>query len=111
MRLLLAVLLFVVCGYAEAHDPKRPDLDKWFDGLTSSGFLCCTGKDYQVLDDSDWDTKDNHYRVRLDGKWLDVPANAVVKEPNRYGRALVWVNFSYMARAISIRCFMPGTMT
>jgi hypothetical protein len=100
----------VVVDRANAHDPNRPDLDNWFKGLRSDAIgLCCSGKDYKELDDSDWDTQDNHYRVRLDGKWQDVPANAVVKEKNRYGRALVWTAFSYGRNTITIRCFLPGT--
>ena len=111
IAVMLGVLLFILfSSLAKAHDPKRPELDKWFDNLTAAGSLCCTGRDYKVVDDSDWDTQDNHYRVRLDGKWFDVPANAVVKEPNRFGRALVWVNRNYGV-ALTIRCFLPGTMT
>src|SRR5262245_45052488 len=29
---------------------------------------------------------DGHYRVFIDGQWIDVPDEAVVKEPNRAGR-------------------------
>ena len=49
------------------------------------------------------------YRVRLDGAWVDVPDEAVVTEPNRVGRAMVWPIKSYMG--VTIRCFMPGSMT
>jgi hypothetical protein len=75
--------------------------------------LCCSGKDYKELDDSDWDTVNSHYRVRLNGNWYDVPENAVVKEKNRFGRALVWTAFTYSfssgVRTMTIRCFLPGT--
>jgi hypothetical protein len=48
-----------------------------------------------------------HYRVRLDNKWVDVPDEAVITEPNRAGRTMVWpMRFD---EQISIRCFMPGT--
>ena len=53
--------------------------------------------------------KEGHYRVRLDNKWVDVPDEAVITEPNRAGRTMVWpMRFD---EQISIRCFMPGSMT
>jgi hypothetical protein len=107
---LLAILLIVGLSYAHAHDAKRPDLDKWFDGLTSAGSgLCCHEREAKELDDSDWDMKDAHYRVRLNGGWIDVPEVAVVKEKNLVGRALVWV-YAH-GGTLTIRCFLPGTMT
>ena len=59
--------------------------------------------------DPDWDSKDGHYRVRLDNQWIDVPDNSVITEPNRAGRTIVWPLRN--GAAISIRCFMPGSMT
>jgi hypothetical protein len=44
---------------------------------------CCEGADAKRVDDADWDTKDDHYRVRIDGEWVDVPKDAVVDGPNR----------------------------
>jgi hypothetical protein len=107
--LMIGALLVVACSCANAHDLKRADLDKWFEGLKSiSGGLCCAGREAKELDDSDWDTKDNHYRARLNGNWYDVPDNAVVKERNLVGRALLWVT-PQVGHAPTIRCFMPGT--
>jgi len=61
------------------------------------------------LADPDWESKDGHYRVRLGGKWIDVPDDALITEPNRAGRTMVWpMRFDGQ---ISIRCFMPGSMT
>ena len=53
--------------------------------------------------------KEGHYRVRLDGQWLDVPDEAVITEPNRAGRTMVWPIRDYLG--ITIRCFIPGSMT
>jgi hypothetical protein len=39
----------------------------------------------------------------------EVPDDAVITEPNRYGRTMVWPIKG--ALGISIRCFMPGSMT
>jgi hypothetical protein len=111
----IGLMTMYACHPANAHDLSKPELDKWFQGLSSpNGGLCCDGRDAKELDDSDWDTKDNHYRVRLNGEWYDVPDNAVVKEKNLVGRALVWVlavpMSSYVAgRRATIKCFLPGT--
>ena len=55
-------------------------------------------------------SKDGHYRVRLEGEWLDVPDEAVITEPNRVGRTMVWP-ITRLWRDRRIRCFMPGSMT
>jgi hypothetical protein len=34
--------------------------------------------------------KDGHYRVFLEGRWIEVPDDAIVVAPNKYGRAIVW---------------------
>ena len=63
--------------------------------------------------DADWESHDGHYRVRIDGNWYDVPDKAVIKEPNRDGRTIVWptVEGDEFNVSITIRCFMPGSMT
>ncbi|MDA9422132.1 MULTISPECIES: hypothetical protein [Bradyrhizobium] len=97
------------------------ELKAWFDGLRSGKGPCCSDADGSALSDSDWDSKDGHYRVRvprygyaLDGQqqefvWVDVPEEAVISEPNRVGRTMVWPIYGYMG--VTIRCFMPGSMT
>ena len=50
---------------------------------------------------------DSGYRVRLKGEWIDVPPNAIVKEPNRYGPAVVWP-YQDVDGKTKIRCFLPG---
>jgi hypothetical protein len=65
--------------------------------------------DGEAVADPDWESKEGHYRVRLDNKWVDVPDEAVITEPNRAGRTMVWpIRFD---EQISIRCCMPGSMT
>ncbi|MCK1391303.1 hypothetical protein [Bradyrhizobium sp. 1] len=97
------------------------ELKAWFDGLRSGKGPCCSDADGSALSDSDWDSKDGHFRVRvprlgyvLDGQqqelvWVDVPEEAVISEPNRVGRTMVWPIYGYMG--VTIRCFMPGSMT
>jgi hypothetical protein len=86
-------------------------LKSWFDRLKSSGgSLCCSDADGTALSDVDWDSKDGAYRVRIDGEWYDVPDAAVIKEPNRAGKTMVWP-YRSDGQIIFIRCFMPGSMT
>ncbi len=104
------VFLFLIITFpARAHDPARPDLDRWFDKLHSDKGPCCSASDGKAVSDVDWDSRDGHYRVRLDGAWLDVPDGAVITEPNLDGHTVVWP-MRYLG-VTTIRCFMPGTMT
>ncbi|HEX9211010.1 MAG TPA: hypothetical protein VF901_10905 [Bradyrhizobium sp.] len=97
------------------------ELKAWFDGLRSGKGPCCSDADGSAISDSDWESKDGHYRVRvprlgyvIEGQqqelvWVDVPEEAVISEPNRVGRTMVWPIYGYMG--VAIRCFMPGSMT
>jgi hypothetical protein len=101
-----------VCGVtARDLDGRYADspLKPWFDHLASRRGLCCSMADGQVVADPDWESKDGHYRVRLDNQWIDVPDDALITEPNRAGRTMVWP--MRIDNQISIRCFMPGSMT
>jgi hypothetical protein len=84
-------------------------LKSWFDQLASGKGLCCSMADGESVADPDWDSKEGHYRVRLENSWIDVPDDAVVKEPNRAGRTMVWPVRTN--GEILVRCFMPGSMT
>lgn len=90
-------------------------LKDWFDRLSSGKGRCCSDADGTALSDVDWETKDGHYRVRIEGQWWDVPDDAVIKEPNRAGRTMVWPIIYYsvanLPLRVEIRCFMPGSMT
>jgi hypothetical protein len=106
MRIVLIVLL--LCTPALAHDARRPELNEWFNRLASGRGLCCSFADGLAISDVDWESKNGHYRVRLENNWIDVPDNAVITEPNLDERTMVWpMRFN---GEISIRCFMPGTM-
>jgi hypothetical protein len=95
---------------------KDSALHDWFEHLASGKGLCCSYADGYVVTDADWETKDSHYRVRVpraagskDIIWVDVPDEAVITEPNKAGRTMVWPLYGY--EGVSIRCFMPGSMT
>jgi hypothetical protein len=78
------------------------------------------------LSEVDWETKGNRYRVRVpttpggfvramagatnvETEWVYVPDEAVIDEPNSADVTLVWPLYGPMG--VSVRCFMPGTMT
>jgi hypothetical protein len=106
------LLLGLACHLGHARDDGRyagSPLKPWFDSLRSGKGPCCSDADGSAVSDVDWESKDGHYRVRLDGEWLDVPEDAVITEPNRVGRTMVWPLRGYLG--VSIRCFMPGSMT
>jgi hypothetical protein len=102
----------VLAGHAVARDDGRyagSPLKPWFDSLKSGKGPCCSDADGSAVADVDWESKDGHYRVRLEGQWIDVPGDAVITEPNRAGRTMVWPVKDSLG--ISIRCFLPGSMT
>ena len=110
-----AVLLtaaVLLAGNAVARDDGRyanSPLKPWFDSLKSGKGPCCSDADGSAVADVDWESKNGHYRVRLEGQWIDVPDDAVITEPNRAGRTMVWPIKD--SQGISIRCFLPGSMT
>ena len=64
----------------------------------------------RAISDADWESGNGHYRVRIDGEWVNVPDEAVITEPNRIGRTMVWPIRDGVG-GLYIRCFMPGSMT
>jgi hypothetical protein len=88
-----------------ANSPLKP----WFDSLKSGRGPCCSNADGIAVADPDWDLQGSHYRVRLDGEWIVVPDDAVITEPNRAGRTMVWPIKGTLGT--SIRCFMPGNLS
>jgi len=125
LALMIGSLLLVLPLASDPGQARDPDgryanspLKQWFDSLKSGKGPCCSDADGTAVSDADWETKNGHYRVRLDVsrevskvdmQWIDVPDEAVITEPNRVGKTMVWPLFGYMG--VSIRCFMPGTMT
>ncbi len=107
------ILALLGAGVVHARDDGRyanSPLKPWFESLHSkAGGLCCADADGTALSDVDWDTRNGHYRVRLQGEWIDVPDDTVITEPNRAGRTMVWPY--YINGHPVVRCFMPGTMT
>ncbi len=87
---------------------KDSPLHQWFDKLTNSkGWLCCSFADGVMVEPDDIDTDGNHWKVRIDGKWVLVPTDALVTVPNKFGRPIVWPYKDYKGET-QIRCFLPG---
>lgn len=105
----LGYCLLSATAYGRDLDGKYANspLKSWFDGLHSNKGMCCSFADGRTVDDPDIDTAGGHYRVRVDGQWLDVPDSAMVDVPNRYGRAVVWPYVDADGKT-QIRCFMAG---
>ena len=95
-------------SHARDLDGKYKDspLKPWFDSLASKKGLCCSFADGRMVDDPDIDMDGAHYRVRIDGEWIDVPDEAVITQPNKFGRAVVWPYLD--DSGTQIRCFLPG---
>src|SRR5262249_50645554 len=108
----VALALLIALVTAAARDDGRyaqSPLKEWFEGLSSGYGNCCSVADGLRIDDPDWEVRDGHYRVRLQGGWIDVPDRAVVRATNRVGYAIVWP--IHDGSQILIRCFMPGAET
>ena len=107
----LALFALLICGPAFARDDGRfsnSPLKEWFGGLASGKGLCCSFADGYVVEDPDWKSSNGHYQVRLGNQWVDVPDDAVIAEPNKFGRTMVWPVQD--GKSLTIRCFLPGSM-
>ncbi len=62
----IALILLLLCSPEFAHDPGHPELNDWFDKLTSGRGLCCSVADGFAVSDVDWESRGGHYRVRLE---------------------------------------------
>jgi len=112
LAIAITIPALLAAGLAWARDDGRyanSPLKPWFDSLKSGKGLCCSNADGLALSDPDWESRNGHFRVRLDGEWIDVPDEAVITEPNRAGRTMVWPLKGILGT--SIRCFLPGTMS
>ena len=96
---------------------QDPELHHWFDGLKSGKGPCCSDADGSALSDVDWKSPgqdgNRYYQVRIpdhrgEFQWIEVPNEAVITEPNRIGKTMVWPIRSYLG--VTIRCFLPSNM-
>lgn len=104
MRGVVALTLLAISVPAGAQEQS---LREWFNQLKNPlGQVCCHNFDGVSLDEADWRMSAGKYQVLVQGKWIDVPADALVSVPNRLGRAHLWLKPDGTPR-----CFIPGAMT
>jgi hypothetical protein len=87
------IVVSLLVGAVQARDDGRymqSPLKPWFDSLRSGKGPCCSDADGFAISDPDWESKNGHYRVRIEKEWIEVPDDAVITEPNRVGRTMVW---------------------
>lgn len=110
-RAALSLGLIMLATAAQARDDGRyanSPLKSWFESLHSEFGQCCSDADGSFLADVDWESDHGHYRVHIGDEWVVVPDGAVVTQPNKVGRAMVWKH--YIDGHPQVRCFMPGSM-
>jgi hypothetical protein len=84
-------------------------LKPWSESLHSELGPYCSDADGHVIADADWKSDHGRYRVRIDDEWVDVPDGAVITQPNKIDRTIVWKR--YIDGHPKVHCFMPGSMT
>ena len=114
---LVLFLFFALSHPAGAADhgqlgPTSPDVKAWANTLENKlKEGCCSTADGWKPEEVEYDMKGNKYRVKIDGEWYEVPPDAIVNVPNRFGFAVVWYYRSWVngiKPSVSIRCFIPG---
>jgi hypothetical protein len=103
----------VLPAWGRDTDGRHRDspLHDWFEHLASGKGLCCSVADGYMVEDADWEAKGRRYRVRVpvvanavDAIWVDVPDEAVITEPNKAGRTMVWPVYSPGACRFDASC-------
>jgi len=98
------MLLLLLTSHALARDDGRyanSPLKPWFDSLKSQKGFCCSEADGH---ETEYDIRGTKYWVPVNGTWREVPDEALLTEPNKFGRPMLWLDSLQ-----NIRCFIPGT--
>ena len=103
--MILALLLLIA-----APSTADPSLAPWFQSLQApSGMSCCALADGHILKDSEWRIVGDHYEILVAGKWIEVPADAVLNQvENPTGGA---VAFYPPSGAPPLYCFVRPSET
>jgi hypothetical protein len=106
----LAIAGMLALVPALAHDHRNPANNEWLkQQRNQNGNLCCDGDDWTRADDLEWSASAGRYKVRIGTDWLDVPPEALIREPNKMGHVLVWLR--YLNGQPVVFCFAPGTLS
>jgi len=118
MRLVaIAVAFSAPAHLAAAADhgqfgPTPPEIKAWANSLENKlKESCCSTADGWKPEAVEYDMKGNKYRVKVEGQWYDVPPDAVISLPNKFGFPVVWYYKTWdngIRPSISIRCFIAG---
>ena len=100
-RTMLALLVLCVPALARdngQYNSVAPEVRQWFRAQKSpkTGGLCCN-------------EADGTYWTRFEstkGEWIPVPADVVIKDPNRNGAPVAW--WYFQGGKLQIRCYAPG---
>jgi hypothetical protein len=107
-----ATALCAVAARSDAHDLDKtdhnsPEIQAWVTGLKNGpGVACCATADGWKPQLVEWDTTKKGYRVMIEGHWVDVPDETVIRGPNKLGHAEVW--YYHVDGLPVVRCFLPG---
>jgi hypothetical protein len=74
--------------------------------VTNIGGLCCNEADGTYAEE---DIRNGVYWTRFEltgGEWIAVPADVVIKDPNRNGAPVAW--WYFQEGKLQIRCYAPG---
>jgi hypothetical protein len=129
------ILAFYVLGtfvlfthFALAHDLSHypQEAQNWFkqQKRPGGGALCCSEADFDQVDEEiRYESGKPRYWISSDkthGRWLLVPAEAIIQGPNLHGRAVAWFRWvspdgSFTTRQrddlqVEVFCFSPGPL-
>jgi hypothetical protein len=119
MKHFCIALIVLVASPAIARDNGQyaqvdPKIRQWFRSQISpkTGGNCCNEADGVYAEE---DIRGEHYWTRFpqsNGKWMQVPDDVVIKDPNRNGAPVVWwyyeINPVSRERELKIRCYAVG---
>ena len=85
-----------------------PKVRQWFREQKSpkTGGYCCNESDGTYAEE---EMREGHYWTRFEqsnGKWIPVPDEVVICDPNRNGAPVAWWYFE--KGILQIRCYAPG---
>ena len=125
MKILYVLAVLAYTGAACAHDLSHYStyVQNWFKEQKRGGNLCCSEADFDQVDEEiRYDSGKPRYwvnSIKTRGEWLLVPEAAVLKGPNKHGRAVAWYrwvssdgSFSSSERKdlkVEVYCFAPGS--
>ena len=108
----LALVVASMGAAASVHAVDRgqynhvsPEIRAWFKSVIGpSGVPCCDISDGHR---TGYDMREGIYWVPVDGQWVPVPAQAVIRDAgNPIGEAVVW--YARFGDTVIIRCFVPA---